>query len=115
MLRVRFVCLLLSICCLLGLTGSALAAEVDCDATYCFTSEDFSTGEQPLAGICITQLPEAASGTVMLGTRVLQKGKEGYSAVAYKVWHDSNGNEIKRSQLCKSRYQSTPEIIAYGP
>ena len=74
MLRVRFVCLVLILACLLTLGGSVLAAEVDCDATYCFTSEDFSTGEQPLAGICITQLPEAASGTVMLGTRVLQKG-----------------------------------------
>jgi len=48
-------------------------------------------------------------------TRVLQQGKPGYKATAYKVWHDASGNEIKRSELCKSSYQSTPEIIEYGP
>ena len=48
-------------------------------------------------------------------TRVIQKGKDGYTAVAYKVWRDANGNEIERSQLCKSSYQSTPQIIEYGP
>lgn len=74
MFRVRFVCLLLALCSLLALSGSVLAAEVDCDAIYCFTSADFSDSEQPLAGICITQLPDAACGTVMLGTRVLQPG-----------------------------------------
>ena len=74
MFRVRFICLLLALCAVFGLSSSVLAAQVDCDAVYCFTSEDFSTGEQPLAGICITQLPDAASGTVMLGTRVLQPG-----------------------------------------
>lgn len=74
MFRVRFVCLVLVLACLLTLSGSVLAAEVDCDATYCFTSADFTTSEQPLAGICITQLPDSDSGTVMLGTRVLQPG-----------------------------------------
>ena len=74
MFRVRFVCLVLAMVCLLTVGGSVLAAEVDCDTTYCFTSADFSTSEQPLAGICITQLPEADSGTVMLGTRVVRKG-----------------------------------------
>lgn len=48
-------------------------------------------------------------------TRVLQKGKSGYTAVAYKILWDANGNEIRRSELCKSNYQSTPEIIEYGP
>lgn len=74
MFRVRFVCLVLILTCLLTLGGSVLAAEVDCDTTYCFTSADFSTSEQPLAGICITQLPDSTSGTVMLGTRVLRNG-----------------------------------------
>lgn len=54
---------------------------------------------------------ELASGQ----TRVIQKGKVGYSAVAYKIWWDASGNEIKREQLCKSNYQSTTEIIEYGP
>lgn len=73
MFRVRFVCLVLAFCCLLALGTGALAAEVDCDATYCFTSMDFAPSEEPLAGICITDLPQD-SGTVLLGTRVLQAG-----------------------------------------
>lgn len=71
MFRVRFVCLTLALCCLLSTT--VLAAEVDSDATYCFTSLDFSSSEEPLAGICITDLPQE-SGTVLLGTRVLKPG-----------------------------------------
>lgn len=59
--------------CLLTLCGSAAALEVDCDSTYCFSAEDFSA-EEPLAGICITGLPDAATGTVMLGKRVLRSG-----------------------------------------
>lgn len=47
-------------------------------------------------------------------TKVVQQGKNGYTATTYKVWWDSNGNEIKREELCKSNYQSTPEIIEYG-
>ena len=74
MFRVRFVCLLLAVCCVLGLGGSVLAAEVDCDAVYCFTALDFSGEEEPLVGICITELPDASTGTVMLGSRVLRSG-----------------------------------------
>ena len=73
MFRVRFISLLLILLCLLSVSTVALAAEVDCDATYCFTAADFSE-EEPLAGICITQLPDAQAGTVMLGNRVLQPG-----------------------------------------
>ena len=57
--------------CLLAMP--TLAAEVDSDSVYCFTSEDFSTTE-PLAGICITQLPDGSAGAVMLGQRILQPG-----------------------------------------
>lgn len=73
MFRNRFVCLLTVLFCVLGLAGAAMATEVDCDATYCFTSEDFAA-EEPLTGICITALPQAEVGTVMLGSRVLQPG-----------------------------------------
>jgi len=60
---------------LLMLPFPTLAAEVDCDAIYCFTSTDFAQEEaQPLMGVCITGLPEPESGTVFLGQRVLQKG-----------------------------------------
>lgn len=70
MKTVRILCAAL---CLLGLVGGVLAAEVDCDAQYCFTAADFS-GEEEVKGICITQLPDAQTGTVMLGNRVLRKG-----------------------------------------
>ncbi len=48
-------------------------------------------------------------------TRKLQKGKKGHTATAYKIRWDAQGNEISRDVLCKSTYQSTPEIIEYGP
>jgi len=54
-----------------GCAGQALAAEVDCDAVYCFSETDF---EEEITGICITGLPEKTLGTVMLGTRVLRAG-----------------------------------------
>lgn len=48
-------------------------------------------------------------------TRVIQQGKKGYKAVAYKIWWDAQGNELKREELCKSTYQPTSEIVEYGP
>ena len=48
-------------------------------------------------------------------TRTAQSGKNGYKATTYKIWWDANGNELRRSELCKSTYQATPEIIEYGP
>lgn len=69
--------------CLMCLCGSVTAVEaeftsvtpleVDCDSTYCFSLDDFSR-EEALMGICITGLPDADTGTVMLGTRVLRTG-----------------------------------------
>lgn len=70
----RLVCLVLSAVTLLGFSITAVAAETDCDATYCFSQEDFATSQDALTGICITGLPDANTGTVMLGHRVLQKG-----------------------------------------
>ena len=71
MFRKHFVCLCAALICLLGMP--VMAAEVDCDAVYCFTAEDFSSGE-PLVGICITDIPNAETGAVLLGQRVLQPG-----------------------------------------
>ena len=71
MFRKQLLCLLLAAVCLATAAGAA-AAEVDCDSTYCFSQEDFS--EEGLTGICITGLPDAETGTVMLGTRVLRSG-----------------------------------------
>ncbi len=64
------------IVCLAALCMLAMpvwAAEVDSDAVYCFTAEDFA-GEEPLVGICITEIPNAETGAVLLGQRVLQPG-----------------------------------------
>lgn len=74
MFRTRIVCLLMALVCVLGLSSTALALEVDCDATYCFTAADFGSSEEPLTGICITGLPDANTGTAMLGARVLKAG-----------------------------------------
>ena len=71
MFRKRFVCLCAALICLLSMP--VMAAEVDCDAVYCFTPEDFSSGE-PLVGICITDIPNAETGAVLLGQRILQPG-----------------------------------------
>ena len=72
MFKKQWLCLLLVFACAIGCIG-VTAAEVDCDATYCFTQEDFSQTEG-LRGICVTALPDAAAGTVMLGTRVVCVG-----------------------------------------
>lgn len=72
MFRIRIVCLLGAVCLLLSGTA-VMAAEVESDATYCFSQEDFPS-QEPLEGICITQLPQADAGTLLLGSRVLQPG-----------------------------------------
>ena len=70
----RRLCSLLLLLLALGtLTVPAAAAEVECDAVYCFSNEDFSPAEA-LSGICITSLPDSAAGTMMLGSRVLRSG-----------------------------------------
>ncbi len=74
MIPKRFASLLLAMFCLLGAAGSVMAAEVSSDSVYCFTGLEFSEAEEPLSGICITQLPESSTGTVMLGSRVLRPG-----------------------------------------
>ena len=65
--------LLLAALCMVGTAVAVAAADVDCAAVYCFTAADFS-GEDTLSGICITELPDASAGTVLLGTRVLRPG-----------------------------------------
>ena len=65
------------VCCLVlaaGMAVSVSAAEVACGEQYCFSPGDFSPEEAQLTGICITRLPEASRGTVMLGSRVLRPG-----------------------------------------
>ncbi len=73
MFRTRIVCLLLTVCSLMCICAGAAAVEVDSDTVYCFNVEDFSQ-EEDLVGICITDLPDAKTGTMMLGKRVLRPG-----------------------------------------
>ena len=73
MSRIRFLCLFLALFFLTGTVGAAFAAQVDCDSTYCFSAEDFSP-DANLEGVCITGLPDAAAGTVLLGHRVIRPG-----------------------------------------
>ena len=73
MFKRRFACLLAALC-LLAFAGTANAAEVDSDTVYCFSAREFALEEEPLAGICITGLPDSGAGTVLLGTRVVRSG-----------------------------------------
>ena len=65
--------MLTAVLCLTAMTQQASAVEVSSDAAYCFAAADFTDGAQ-LAGIFITALPDASTGTVMLGNRVLRSG-----------------------------------------
>ncbi len=47
-------------------------------------------------------------------TYVLQPGRNGYKAEAYKIRWDANGNQISKELLCKSVYKKKDEIIQYG-
>lgn len=69
----RIFSLFLAAALLGGVALCVTAAEVDSDADYCFTAGDFAGGGV-LTGICITGLPDAQVGTILLGTRVLQSG-----------------------------------------
>ena len=72
MVRNPMICLMLAVCCVLGLPLAAEAVEVDCESSYCFSTEDFSE-DLSLTGICITEIPERW-GTLWLGNRLLQPG-----------------------------------------
>lgn len=73
MFRPKIICMLLCLSIAAGLVGSAVAAQVESDAVYCFQSGDFSSDET-MVGICITGLPDSHLGTIMLGQRVLRTG-----------------------------------------
>ena len=74
MTRFRILPILALGLCLTGLTVPARAVEVDSGEVYCFSGLEFAADEKPLSGVCITGLPEAATGTVKLGARVLRSG-----------------------------------------
>ena len=62
MLTKRILALIALFCLLPGIF--ALATEVECDSVYCFSGEEFG---QALTGVCIIGLPNADTGTVLLG------------------------------------------------
>ena len=70
----RYVAYLMAVICVLACANTVDAAEVDCDATYCFSGQDFSGEEDPLEGICVMELPDSDAGTVFLGTRLVRPG-----------------------------------------
>ena len=47
-------------------------------------------------------------------TYVVQQGRNGYKAEAYKVRWDAQGNELSRELLCRSSYKVKEEIVQYG-
>lgn len=69
----QIVSILLSTALAICLCAGAAAAEVTSDAVYCFDLRDFDQSET-LVGVCVTQLPDADTGTMMLGTRVIRSG-----------------------------------------
>ena len=48
-------------------------------------------------------------------TKVIEKGKNGYTADTYKIRWDAAGNELSREKIFKSSYKSKDEIVQYGP
>ena len=73
MFRTRVFAFLGACLALIGLAAPVSAAEVDSGSVYCFSAGDFS-GEEPIAGICLTRLPDSTLGTLLLGSRVLRAG-----------------------------------------
>ena len=91
----------------------ASAAEVDSDAVYCFTAADFAAEEQ-LAGICITELPQSGTGTVMLGQRILRPGDIlTAQQLAQMTFHPLETEENLRAQMMYLPiYQDRVESVA---
>ncbi len=60
--------------CIAAMSASAQAAQVDSNGIYCFAGSDFSAESDEIAGICITDLPDAELGAVRLGNRQICPG-----------------------------------------
>ena len=79
MFKRKLLCLLLAIGCVAGFPVLASAAEVPCDAAYCFSDADFSADEkEPLAGICILSLPDSRIAAVRQGNHSITWGCNGF-------------------------------------
>lgn len=74
------------------------------------TVEGVTTGQVPYETVMQPSMVLAPGQT-----NVIQSGKVGYKAEAYKIRWDANGKQISRELLCKSTYRATSEIIEFGP
>lgn len=74
MSRSLFLKLTAAMLCICAAAMPVFAAETDGDCVYCFSDSDFSENADELCGICITSLPDAACGTVTLGSRIIRAG-----------------------------------------
>ena len=72
-MKTKLFSLLLLLCLFCALALPVFAQETESDQVYCFTTQDFSN-QEGLQGICITELPDPAVGTMLLGNRVLMEG-----------------------------------------
>lgn len=72
MIRKKRIVILFALLGVLFMGVGAAALEIDCDSEHCFSGSDFS--EEALEGVCITALPDANTGTVLLGQRVVRCG-----------------------------------------
>lgn len=83
------------------LAAPAQAVQVDSGDVYCFSGSDFTEDDRPLAGICLTELPQGASGAVMLGTRVLRPGDIlTAEQVAQMTFSPAATQEDQQAQVC---------------
>lgn len=60
--------------CVMMLACTVSAAETRSDEVYCFSPLDFTAGDSPLSGVCITAAPEESLGTIKIGNRVIRSG-----------------------------------------
>lgn len=72
--RTKILSFALVLALLLSASVGVHAVEVESGSIYCFSAGDFSREAGELMGICITELPDPKTGTVMLGNRVIRCG-----------------------------------------
>ena len=72
--RTKILSFALVLALLLGASVGVHAVEVESGSIYCFSAGDLSREAGELMGICITELPDPKTGTVMLGNRVIRCG-----------------------------------------
>ena len=72
MLRLRLLCMVMTLGCLLWGSLGVSALELEGEEVYCFGTADFS--QENITGVCLTDLPAAERGMLYLGNRMLRPG-----------------------------------------